>query len=440
MKRVTWVCAAALVALSACSTSNVNPNASISITGSFLKQDGSPASGANVSLMRQADLAEGLAAFSSVGLECLADKRTLSTCSHGTNSTLDSQGRFTFKLKGSDTQGFLGNAATLDLTSVLPRSGSEYDGAATTIRFQVQVDALEFPLRFWQPTVDAVVNAQGVRVSWSELPSNVVPSSIPLSRLSYDVTFDTPQADGVWTQPAQQGSITVDPRVLEDSSGTLAVVAHANAVPVPDILGRAVDIILRSARFAYQGPAGAPESRGASCAMQLGDNSLVYQTQCTLTNGTFDHLWFPPAQPSVGATGQPAAVIDLGRSKPVSFVVVRGCSTGCAISISDDAHTWRQVVDPVSVDNLAATIAGTPSARYVRVQGQSVTSLRQVSVWGGPVTVPPKSILGAGPSALSPVARAAAGKSHKGILFAVALLMLAIGLLAGVAFQRKRSS
>lgn len=434
----------ALILLSACSQSAVAPDAKVTIGGSFARSDGTVAKSLPVSLMREGDVGEGLAVVTTLGLACKADRRTLSACSHGKDTATDRNGHFQFDLKGSDTQGFLGNAATLELTSVLPRSGEQYDGAAATIRFQVQTTDLTFPLRFWEPAITAGIDSRGGRITWNSDTLAALPRAIPASSMRYDAIFDAPGGERVWTAPSNgTRSTTFDPRVLEDSTGTLAVVGHTQAARVPDTMGRRVDVLLRSGRYAYTGPAGPPQSRGVTCGRQS-SSGLVMQSPCGLTDGVFGSAWAAqPAQPHGSSPAAPdtVAIVDIGAAQPLTLLVVRGCDNGCTAALSTDAKQWRTVVNATDSRDFAATIPGRPSARYVRIAtNRNIDTLREVSVWGVARFVPPRSILGTSSSALPPIERAIARSGAGLLIAAVAAAMLALGLLGGYALRRRRTN
>ncbi|HUB07023.1 MAG TPA: hypothetical protein VMB50_08480, partial [Myxococcales bacterium] len=143
----------------------------------------------------------------------------------------------------------------------------------------------------------------------------------------------------------------------------------------------------QSAGVPFSGAAGPAPSRGAAC-FEEGQSGPVALTPCTLTDGDFGT---PVALQSCSgsACGASAptlnnwAYVDLGASRPISLVVVRGTAAGVVVETSADATAWAALTQTAQSRVFSLTASG--SARYVRVRSASatgdVTGLAEISVW-----------------------------------------------------------
>lgn len=395
MKRTLATLASTLL-LAGCTVSEVNRDARIDIGGTVRRQNGAAAAGLRVALTRQADAGEVFTVFATLGLACI-DAHT-DVCLGARVTRTGPDGRFVYVLKGRDTQGFAGQASTMVLTTGIGPRAEEATGPITTYRFQVQTEKLALPVGFWEPKLEGATGSFGARVTWTAVPGRVLPPGLGGAGRAYSVAFAR-GSETVWRVDKARSGVAFDVRVLEDSTGTGAVVAELDGEKVGDELGRKIDVVLRSGARAYESPADAPPSRGRACFVPDAKGRLVTQSPCRLTDGEFSEEFRPAL--CGGETGcmEPAhtsAVIDLGSRRSLSLVVVRGCADRCTIETSRDRRTWRTAGVAAEQDT-ALRVAPPVSARYLRVSVQaSVTGLREVSAWSG------SGAVGAGPLFVEP--------------------------------------
>lgn len=354
-------------ALAGCTVSKVDSAAAVSLTGTVQDAAGNPVPGARVSMLKEADLGEFLTgatfALSTLGLACLV-QHPPAFCARARTATSDASGHFTFHLKGSDTQGSVGNADNFDLAA-----------AGTTVRFRVQQAALQIPpLRTWGASLDVTpaAGSSPIRVSRPSLPAAYGASP------SYTLTFgDAGTQRPVWSVSPDPPATTVDPRVLEDRTGTLAVDARTTMAGP----GTSFTFTYRSQQvpFAGQGP---PPSRGDACVAGATGQPATALVPCRLTDGDlFTNVSLGSAGPT--PVVHSSAAVDLGAVRPVSLVVVRGGSTPLQVQGSADAITWR-TLGTTAGSPAAVSPAGAPPERYIRVQSPSgfdISGLTEISVW-----------------------------------------------------------
>lgn len=368
--------------LAACTASKVDPDARIDIAGSLHRQDGSPAGGVRVALTKEPDVIEALGTVMSLGLACL-DEDLPDACGDTRTAGADADGRFRFRLEGRDTQGAVGNASTMELSALLPRRAPQVAGPGVTLRFLVQTPDIMLPLGFWEPAVRATADRRTMSVTWSRVRGDVLPDAASIGDLRFAIRFASGRTD-VWTFDRAQAGRPLDTRVLEDTRGSFAVVARADAIPTTERTGSKIDVILRSARYPYTGTAGAPPSRGASCRLERGSRRITL-SPCTMTDGDFATELPPGVGCRQGSPCRPArhVVVDLARATVIDAVVVRGCGPGCDISTSNDGRAWRQRATMSSDrEDAIVELPGAVRARYVRVSSSGdVAGLREISVW-----------------------------------------------------------
>ncbi len=371
MRRVLVVVLLA-VTLAGCESSQVDRSATVQVSGRVVRADGSPAAGAVVGLEPRPNAGEVLGSALLVPLTlftaCLADPPP-EVCRGRSvrRTTAGADGTYSFQLKGKDTQGFLGTATTLALTAEVAPAAGEVAGAAVTATFKVQTEQLTLhDLQLWQPKVTVGPG----KVNWEGRAGAG----------SYQVLVEDTATRAVWAfDDAKKTEVSFDQRILEDTSGSLAVSTSDRDTAE----GTTVGITRRSGRVAYRSTAGAPPSRGRPCAVGTGAPST---SPCPLTDGEFTTpapqaatTTTTAAAAAGGSTTTPApqtATVDLGQSRSVSLVVVRGCP--CEVEGSTDGRTWTALGRSTGFTAVAPPRA--TSVRYVRLTG-SLSNLREVSVW-----------------------------------------------------------
>lgn len=384
LKRAGAASCVLLVMLS-CTPSNVDPDADVSISGTVARHDGRPAKDARVALTKGGDLAFGLSVFATLGLACMSGESKVPRCGGARVVETDARGRYEIDVKGSDTQDSFGQAATMEMSSVLPRSRREVEGPGTTVRFQVQTERLNIPLRFWEPRVEARIRGKRAAVLWSRLPSTLLPKDISISRFRTDVRFARGGDETVWILRDVDSGARFDSRVLEDTSGNVAVTAEARSLDVRDVRGRDIDIVLRSGRYPYRGPSTAPASRGAPCSWRARGMEPVRQSPCAVTDGRFEQAAVPQVPVPCPTTGEcppglpRQVVLHLEGARPVDLVVVRGCDS-CAVDIRR-AGRWEEVGRGAQ-SSFVVNPVGRPVTSSLRVRG-ALGEIREVSVWDG---------------------------------------------------------
>ncbi|HEX9774784.1 MAG TPA: hypothetical protein VGB83_04295 [Actinomycetota bacterium] len=391
--RRSWAALPAIcVLLAACTQSKVEPGADVVIRGALQRQNGSPVAGERIALGRIPDPLEGLATVFTLGLNCLADRYTKlslpNACDEVHVATTGGDGTYRFALKGRDTQGTLGQASTLELTALLPRSGGQLAGASASMRFLAQTDEVMVPVRFWEPAVTLGANARDARADWSRLPASVAPKG-GADRVTYRLTFAEGDAT-VWQIARARRKAPFDTRLLEDAEGAFAVTASALGIPVVESRGATLGLILRSPRLAFRAPAGPPPSRGRSCSVLDANDRPVDLSPCGLTDGDFAAPFNPPVERCQDAgclePTHREATVDLGAVRPVSLVAVRGCEGDCAVELSGNGSAWRPFATGSSGNGFVAMKpAREARGRYVRVRSSvGIEHLREMSVWAKP--------------------------------------------------------
>jgi hypothetical protein len=439
-----------VLALASCTQSKVDPNARIEIGGSLARQNGSPVADAELALNEQPEAIDVLSTISTLGLACLTDE-VPNACANARITETSDDGTFVYELKGSETQGFFGTASTLELSAHLPRKGEQLDGASVTMNFLVQTERLNLPLRFWEPKVRIVGDRREASASWSAVPANILPPQASLANIDTSVRF-TRGVEAVWSFDLARSGARFDPRYLEDSRGSVAVVAQDAGINVGESFGDRIDVIWRSARYPYVSPIGAPPSRGASCFVPDARKRPVSQADCRITDGVFGNALEPhtigpcPEGKTCTEPAHKAVTIDTGKQAPITLVVVRACEGRCVVEVSRDAKSWKLVG---SGSNNQGSLSVKPAAgakgRYVRIRSDlNIDRLAEVSVWDSSRPAPPVALQGR--SLLTSLRAAdqaplsnggAGGFPIKTVLLVLAVLAIAI---TAFALGRARSS
>ncbi|MDQ6613660.1 MAG: hypothetical protein M3083_02580 [Actinomycetota bacterium] len=349
-----------------CAASTVAPSAPIHLSGSVADAAGHPVGGAPLLLFKEVDFGEALggltAAVATLGIACFLAHGP-AVCARARKATSGPDGSFSYDLTGRDTQGSVGNADNFDLTALLPPTPGSPARAATTVRFRVQKTTLVVPtLRAWGTPIQLTARPSGIQVSWTSLPSGYGPAP------SYAIDFvDGASPRAVASVADAAPGATVDPRWLEDRSGTTEVDA-SNRVSGP---GTDFVFTYRSQTAPFQGRS-SPLSRRAACFGSTGDQPAAPVNPCRLTDGDL----FTPA----GVPGD-AVYLDLARPAPVGLVVIRGGSGFGVVESSTDAKAWNPLGNATGT---FSPLKAATTARYVRVRstsGVNLGNLTEISVW-----------------------------------------------------------
>ncbi|MDP1805999.1 MAG: hypothetical protein Q8K72_12580, partial [Acidimicrobiales bacterium] len=243
MRRLLPSVAVLALVLTGCQTerSNLDRAATVVVSGRVLQADGSPAGGVPVALEREPTLGEVVAGLVVIPLTlftaCLVDPPpALCRGRSMERATTSADGRYSLTLTGADTQTAFGNARSFTLSTGV----RDPSGAVVSASFKVQTEALTLPdLQLWQP---AVTVAAG-RIGWS-----------PPAAGEYRVTVEDTAGQLVWSFDSPRAELIFDPRILEDTTGSLAVSARYTARAD----GTEVSIQRQSGRVAYRSGAGPP--------------------------------------------------------------------------------------------------------------------------------------------------------------------------------------
>ncbi len=214
MRRFWAVVAVLALVLAGCGeTSNLDRSAAVVVSGRVLRADGTPAGGVPVALEREPSVGEIFTGLVVIPLTlftaCLTDPPAALCRGRSVKRTKTAaDGTYSFNMTGDDTQTAFGNARSFTLTT----GTGEQAGPAVTANFKIQTEALVLPdLQLWQP---AVTVAPG-RIGWS-----------PPADGEYRVGLEDTAGQLVWTFESPRAEVVFDPRILEDTAGSLAVSAR----------------------------------------------------------------------------------------------------------------------------------------------------------------------------------------------------------------------
>lgn len=371
MRRVPAVLATLSLAATGCSFSSVDPESDIHISGRALDAAGKPLANSQVLLIKQADIGEvvfgTILAVGTLSAICFApDPPTI--CDKARKTTTDADGRYAFDLKGADTQGSLGTEATMNVVF------SGKSRTSTTVSFGAKETEIVLPdARLWNLAARVSQRSGEIDLTWSPLPRAAG------SKPGYSAQVYGTGSGSLWSQPASGDRAELDPRLLEDKGGSVAVSAGAT-LGGGSGTGK-VRVGYLSARLPVKASAGAPPSRGRRCAAVTGTAPQTAGfTKCAATDGDLDQ----PARLSAGnGAVVSGVVVDLGRARPIDLVVARGFAGQFLVEISDDGKTFSTVGTELGTA-VAVRPQGSPTARFVRLRSptgldQSLSS--ELSVW-----------------------------------------------------------
>lgn len=362
----------ATLAIAACGVeqSRLDANAQVSISGRALAADGTPLAKIKVVLVKELDIGEAIGGLFvtavTLGIACLADHPPALCANNSHVAMTGSDGSYSFSVRGSDTQGSAGLASTMEVLLRAQPGAGQSGGALAIAEFEVQTSPLQLPdLRIWDPQLSLSADAHSVRISRPALPGNGYGNGP-----KYWLEFDNDKGRAAWIIGSLGATANLDARILEDLRGTAVVGVRTTG----SASSTTVDFTFVSASLPFAGSAGSPPSRGASCAPVTAGATEAFKTPCTLTSGDFSSRYVSGAAPT-------GVVIDLGGLHSISLVVVRGCSSQCAIAAGAELSALSDA-GQVSGDYAALTLSPARSARYIRVQGSpNVSLMRQISVW-----------------------------------------------------------
>jgi hypothetical protein len=360
------------LALTSCSFSDVDPEADVHVSGRALDASGRPLADTTVLLFKQADLGEvvfgTVLAVGSLSTVCLLPDPP-AICDEARTATTDGEGRYEFDLKGSDTQGTLGTESTMN---VVFAGGS---GTSTTISFTAEEADISLPdARLWRANPRVAQSPGSIRLSWRGLPDAAGDDP------SYSAQLYEAAGHVQWSEPASGGSATLDPRILEERDGEVAVNAYA-ALDGADGAGD-VRASYLSSRLPVRATAGVPPSRGRPCAAVTGTAPARDSAfgRCGATDGELDE---PARLRARGRAVVAGVAVDLGSARPIDLVVARGFTGQVLVEASDDGRSYRTIATTAGLA-IAVRPQVPTTARFLRLRSptgldQSLSS--EVSVW-----------------------------------------------------------
>jgi hypothetical protein len=367
------VLATLCLSVSACSFSDVDPDAEVHISGRALDPAGKPLRDARVLLIKQPDLGEvvfgTVLTVGTLSTVCFANDAP-AICDKAEVTTTDEDGSYAFDLKGSDTQGTLGTESTMSVVF-----SAEAGSASTSISFTVEESEVSLPAaRLWRSRTKVAQTGGAIRLAWRPLP-----------RAAGDDPAYTAQLWGrhstpIWTEPVSPGEATLDPRILEDQSGFAAVGATTT------LSGAEGADEVRASYLLPQVPvrrsAGVPLSRAHPCASVTGtapaeDGAFAI---CRATDGDLDR---PARLEGRGKQVVTGVTVDLGSRRPIDLVVGRGFSGQIVVEASADGTTY-QLVASATGTAFAVRPQSPTTARFLRLRsptGLDQSLSAEVSVW-----------------------------------------------------------
>ncbi|MBW3662357.1 MAG: hypothetical protein KY469_04580 [Actinobacteria bacterium] len=246
--RFTAALVGVVVALAACTASQVDPDAEVSITGVAADSGGAPLAGTRVGLT--VDPGPGVLFWTpfilaTLGTACLTD-----LCGADHQTTAGDDGSYRFDLRGSDLQGTFGEEVDVLLSFADEARSGAVAAAGVRATFVVRNENTVLPsLELWEPTLS--LSGQGT-ISWAPPTATFgVPDR-------YDALFQTGNAATIWSQVGTPEGATVDSRVLEDAQGAVAGVGRI-PVNAPEGLR---EVALRSPSLAFRSRARRPGVAG----------------------------------------------------------------------------------------------------------------------------------------------------------------------------------
>lgn len=331
--------------LGACTPSEVeDPDAGVTLSGLLTGADGKPVGGAEITLSYH----ESVWSF----LEDPEYRR----------ATTDPQGRYIYRLKGRDLN-YEGGEPARHFRLETSLSGQT---GPPEVEASFEVNRTRFPLdlRVW----DARAERSATGVYWQTAGSEYG------SGTGYGVRFESLDGNqGIWSKERGAHPGSIDPRILEDTRGVIRLQAERK-IKAP---GDEVSMTYRSGPFEYQGPSGAPPSRGKGCFVEESRRRREL-VPCPATDGVLSR-----ADPSLKTEtrspdpkGENKVVVDLGAPMPIGLVVARNCN--CPMESSEDGRTWTSLG---TANQYMVYVIPPVSVRFVRVEilpGQSAT---EISIW-----------------------------------------------------------
>ena len=341
------------------------------VAAHLLREDGSPATGATVSLT---EVIPGLGGVLSTLNPFDSPPQK--------DGKVDGDGSFTIGIPRLVER-------PLHLTAGVPPADGEGYGPYLSVVVTTRSDGAQLPvLRFWEPRLSLTSGQTFLKVDFDLLPTD-----------GYgDATYFTVSFTGrqrvVFSDVVGPGTV-MDGRLLEDFSGHVNISVGADAV----VGTTSLSLNYGSASIPYRSPAGPPRSRGVPCLVTNTVGTVMSTNPCPLTDGVIEEHNFmadfhcvtgavggsPPGCLSNKRSGD-EVVIDLGGQQPVSAAFLRHIAPASVeVATSVDGLRWKNSPTPEDINpgqwlSISAYKLVGP-ARFVRLRGGNIDSQQEVSIW-----------------------------------------------------------
>lgn len=369
-----------LVLSTACTMSEIEPDADVQLHGTAHNEWGEPLEGHRVALTKEPDIGEVLSGIiwgPVTILACLGDAPP-PICEGSRFGSTNALGQFTFSMKGSDTQGVVGQASMFTAVASLPASLGQAQGPTTYQRFSIQNEQMHLPpLLLWTTELEISTSAQelGVSLSGSET-------------LEYSLRFEVANAVGatVW-EVAEYSESSLDRRIFEDQDVRVMAVMRRQQ----EADGVAVEMVSHSSTYRIPGNGLSPLSRGVACSILDADGTLQPQEPCSLTDGNLatpfpllEHDCDFETEDCADSPVNSQAVVDLGETVSAETLVLRLGQNETDVAYSADGESWIEARQRAQ-GFVQVTLPQASPIRFVRLTSGrylgSLAGLSEVSVW-----------------------------------------------------------
>jgi hypothetical protein len=367
--------------LSACTMSDLDPNAEVVLTGTTQDDSGQALAGQRVALVKEPDVGEVLSGilYGPVTILACLGQEPPPICQQAQIDQTNDSGNFRFAMLGQDTQGSIGNASTFTVATTLPATNGQATGPSTYQRFQIQREQMFLPpMQLWTAALEFENTSESFQAT-------VVDSQSQDTTLRFE--SGAPWGPPIWEETQYVGS-RLDSRIFED--------AEMNVVAVRTTVDRLADVtietVARSAAYPFVGNAGAPLSRGASCSIRDREGAMHEMNPCPLSDGDLSTAYTllddaceeSDDMPCDDSPANQEAILDLGVLASAQFLVLRLGDYDTHVDVSEDGESWSSVGVPSRGDT-KLNLPSETRLRYVRLTSMnsfaSLVGLSEISIW-----------------------------------------------------------
>ena len=378
------------------------PRVDATVEGRVVDLGDRPQSGVSVEVRSRPSAAEHSNAFLAFlftgGFACFAGACNPATAASQTVTGPD--GGFRTTLPKAHLPGFETDTDWF-VTASRPPPAGHVVGATSGDEFEVAAPVHRPPkLPLWLTAPTVTVTGDGIRATWEQIDPDVFEDG----EVRYSLAFLDGRRAPVWRVGLARPDQLLDPRVLEDTQGSVAVAVRGQVTVGETVYHRTI----AAPQPRFEGPAGPPPSRNAPCQIDDAPSG----GSCWLTDG--DLVMTGPSP----VTSVVITVPDLRAD----LLVLRGCP-GCNVEVSGDGTAWRSVT-PDHQTGLAVLPPTTP-VRLVRVRAEmgQLQRASELSVW--PARPPRKQMARPSPDGFLPESDGRSGRDWLVIGLGLALLLVA---------------